>query len=143
MIFTDQMPVAIQLNGSERIAVAFESRFGRTGTSEDKYHLGLAYSNDNWAACPPAGDEDGPAERQNNIFLNQAAPYLRQFRSGETVLSCNISGVFNMRIGDAKAWSFSDPMPGFPGRGSWGSIEPVDDHTRRSLPGCIHADDRR
>lgn len=129
VIFTDQMPVAIQLNGSERIAVAFESRFGRTGTSEDKYHLGLAYSNDNWAAGPPAGDEDGPAERQNNIFLNQAAPYLRQFRSGETVLSCNISGVFNMRIGDAKAWSFSDPMPGFPGRGSWGSIEPVDDHT--------------
>jgi len=129
VIFTDQMPVAIQLNGSERIAVAFESRFGRTGTSEDKYHLGLAYSNDNWAAGPPAGDEDGPAERQNNLFLNQAAPYLRQFRSGETILSCNISSLFNMRIGDTKAWTFGEPMQGFPGKGSWGSIEIIDDHT--------------
>ena len=129
VIFTDQMPVAIQLNGSERIAVAFESRFGRTGTSEDKYHLGLAYSNDNWAAGPPAGDEDGPAERQNNLFLDQAAPYLRQFRSGETILSCNISSLFNMRIGDTKAWTFGEPMQGFPGKGSWGSIEIIDDHT--------------
>lgn len=129
VIFTDQMPVAIQLNGSERIAVAFESRFGRTGTSEDKYHLGMAYSNDNWAAGPPAGEDDGPAERQNNLFQNQAAPYLRQFRSGETILSCNINSLFNMRIGDAKAWSFGEPMQGFPGRGSWGSIEPIDDHT--------------
>lgn len=128
-IFTDQMPVAIQLNGSERIAVAFESRFGRTGTSEDRYHLGLAYTSDNWAAGPPAGDEDGPAERQNNLFLDEAAPYLRQFRSGETLLSCNINNMFNMRLGDSKAWEFGQPMQAFPGRGSWGAVELIDNHT--------------
>lgn len=128
-IFTDQMPSAIQLNGSERIAVAFESRFGRTGTSEDKYHLGLAYTNDNWAAGAPEGDEDSPAERQNNLFLNEAAPYLRQFRSGETVLSCNISNVFSLRTGDAKAWEFGEPMAAFPGIGSWGAVEVIDNHT--------------
>ena len=128
-IFTDQMPVAIQLNDSERIAVAFESRFGRTGTSEDRYHLGLAYTDDNWAAGPPTGDEDGPADRQSNLFLDEAAPYLRQFRSGETVLSCNINYMFNMRIGDSRAWEFGQPMQAFPGRGSWGSVELIDDHT--------------
>ncbi len=128
-IFTDQMPVAIQLNDSERIAVAFESRFGRTGTSEDKYHLGLAYTDDNWAAGPPTGEDDGPAERQNNLFLNQAAPYLRQFRSGEMLLSCNINQLFNVRIGDARAWEFGLPVQCFTERGVWGSVEVIDDHT--------------
>ena len=34
-----------------------------------------------------------------------------------------------MRIGDTKAWTFGEPMQGFPGKGSWGSIEIIDDHT--------------
>lgn len=128
-IFTDQMPVAIQLNNSERIAVAFESRFGRTGTSEDKYHLGLAYSNDNWTSGGLVGEEEGPADRQSNLFLNEAAPYLRQFRSGETILSSGISKMFNMRVGDSDASKFGEPMQAFPDKGAWGSIEIIDDHT--------------
>ncbi|MDR1938728.1 MAG: glycoside hydrolase [Tannerellaceae bacterium] len=127
-IFTDQMPVAIQLNNSERIAVAFESRFGRTGTSEDKYHLGLAYSNDNWAPGGLTGEDEGPADKQSNIFMNEAAPYLRQFRSGETILSSGISKMFNVRIGDSKAQQFGEPLQIFPDKGSWGSIEIINDH---------------
>ena len=128
-IYTDQMPVAIQLNGSERIAVAFESRFGRTGTSSDQYHLGMAYSADNWESGGLTGTEVGPEERQDNLFLNQAAPYLRQFRSGETLHSCNISNVFNLRVGDSNAYSFGDPAPVFPDKGYWGAVEVIDDHT--------------
>ncbi len=128
-IYTDQMPVAIQLNGSNRIAVAFESRFGRTGTSSDQYHLGMAYSSDNWEAGGLTGTEVGPEERQDNLFKNQAAPYLRQFRSGETLHSCNISSVFNLRIGDSKAYEFGEPAPAFPGKGYWGSVEIINDHT--------------
>ncbi len=127
-IYTDQMPVAIQLNNSERIAVAFESRFGRSGTG-DQYHLGMAYSGDNWAAGGLTGTQVGPAERQNNLFLNQAAPYLRQFRSGETLHSCNISQLFNVRLGDAKAWEFGAPVQLFPDRGVMGSVEIIDNHT--------------
>lgn len=126
-IFTDQMPVAIQLNDSERIAVAFESRFGRNGTG-DQYHLGMAYSDDDWAGGGLAGYDEGPAERQNNLFLNQAAPYLRQFRSGETLHSCNINQLFNVRLGDSKAWEFGLPEQVFPDRGVWGSVEIIDDH---------------
>lgn len=127
-IFTDQMPVAIQLNKSERIAVAFESRFGRTGTS-DKYHLGLAYSNDNWASGGLTGEAEGPADKQSNLFMNEAAPYLRQFRSGETILSSGISKMFNVRIGDSKAYKFGEPTQIFPDKGAWGSVEIIDDHT--------------
>ena len=127
-IFTDQMPVAIQLNGKDRIAVALESRFGRTGTSEDKYHLSMAYSSDNWASGALTGDEEGPADRKSNIFLNEAAPYLRQFRSGETLLSCNANKVFYIRVGNALADKFGSPMPSFE-KGCWGSLEIIDDHT--------------
>lgn len=127
-IFTDQMPVAIQLNGKDRIAVAFESRFGRTGTSEDKYHLSMAYSSDNWASGALTGEDEGPADRKSNLYLNEAAPYLRQFRSGETLLSSGISKVFNIRVGNALADKFGSPMPTFE-KGFWGSLEIIDDHT--------------
>ena len=128
-IYTDQMPVPIQLNGSDEIAVAFEARFGRSGGSSDQYHLGMAYTNDNWAAGGLTGTDEGPADKQKNLFLNQAAPYLRQFRSGETLLSCNISQRFNVRLGDAKARTFGEPVQLYAERGVMGSVEIIDDHT--------------
>lgn len=128
-IYTDQMPVAIQLNDSEKIAVAFESRFGRTGTTTDRYHLGIAYSSDNWASGGLTGNEVGPTDRQSNLFLDQAAPYLRQFHSGETLLSCNINSLFNIRVGDANAYEFGNQIQAFPNKGYWGSIEVINDHT--------------
>lgn len=127
-IYTDQMPVAIQLNDMDRIAVALESRFGRTGT-DDKYHLTMAYSSDNWAAGGLTGTQEGPAERKSNFILNEAAPYLRQFRSGETVLSCNASNVFTLRVGNARADQFGNPMATSLASGYWGSVEIIDPHT--------------
>lgn len=49
-----------------------------------------------------------------------------------------------MRIGDT-AWTFGEPMQGFPGKGSWGSIEIIDDHTLAGVfpGGGFHADYRR
>lgn len=126
-IFTDQMPVAIQLNGKERIAVAIESRFGRTGTN-DRYHLSMAYSSDNWASGGLTGEDEGPADRKSNLYLDEAAPYLRQFRSGETMLSTGVDKVFNIRLGNALASKFGLPMPTFD-KGYWGSLEIIDDHT--------------
>lgn len=127
-IFTDQMPVAIQLNGKDRIAVALESRFGRTGTSADQYNLTMAYSSDNWASGGLTGDAEGPADRKSSIFTDEAAPYLRQFRSGETMLSCNAGKTFYIRMGNALADKFGTPMPSFE-KGCWGSLEIIDNHT--------------
>lgn len=82
-IFTDQMPVAIQLNGKDRIAVALESRFGRTGTSADQYNLTMAYSSDNWASGGLTGDAEGPADQKvkhlhgRSRTLSQAVPLRR------------------------------------------------------------------
>lgn len=127
VIFTNQMPVAIQLNGSDRIAVAFESRFG--SGDEAKYHVGLAYTNDNWAAGAPEGDIDSPEDRQNSLYQDVAAPYLRQFRSGETVLTYNQAKKFGARIGDAKAYKFGDRHQLFDVSSAWGSVELIDNHS--------------
>lgn len=126
-IFTDQMPVAIQLNGTNSIAVAFESRFGFDDAA--KYNVGLAYSDDNWASGGLSGDVEGPEDRQSNLYLNEAAPYLRQFRSGETILSDGHSGAFYLRLGNYKATVFGKPITPFSKSGFWGSIELIDDHT--------------
>lgn len=128
-IYTDQMPVAIQLNGSKDIAVAVESRFGRTGTSSDQYHLSMAYSSDDWASGGLTGSQEGPSDRKSNLFLNEAAPYLRQFRSGETVLLSGASSMCRIRVGNATAREFGDPMQVFNKKGCWGSIEILDGHS--------------
>ncbi|MCM1502686.1 MAG: glycoside hydrolase [Bacteroidales bacterium] len=127
-IYTDQMPVAIRLNETGRIAIALESRFGRTATAEDKYHISMAWCDDNWASGGLTGSQVGPADRANNIFLNEAAPYLVQFPSGETVLSTGINKVHNIRMGNARADQFSSPYPVCAGPGVWGSIDVADSH---------------
>lgn len=125
-IFTDQMPVAIQLNGSGTIAVACESRWGVGDNA--KYHLSMAYSADNWAYAPLSGDQEGPEDRLSNFLQNQAAPYLRQFRSGETLLGRGISRTYNVSIGNVYARDFCEPVPMFEGKGAWGSFELCGSH---------------
>lgn len=128
-IYTDQMPVAVQLNESEHIAVALESRFGRTGTASDEYHISLAWSPDNWASGGLAEGQTGPVDRADNVFKNEAGPYIGQFRSGETVLSTGISKVFNVRMGNATAERFTSPVPFFASPGVWGSLDVAGSHT--------------
>lgn len=124
-VFTDQMPVAIRLNNSPTTALAAESKFLRDG--RETFFVTLAYSDDNWARALGL-DEAGPADKQENLFAG-AAPYIRQFPSGETVLASNQGSVFQMRLGDAGARHFHDPIQPLAGAGYWGALELVRSHT--------------
>jgi hypothetical protein len=122
-IFTDQMPVAIQLKGQSKIAVATEARFGTS------YHLSMAWENTGWAYAPLTGENVGPADRNLNVGpASAAAPYLVQFPSGETVLSYNTNNVFTMHVGNNDCTSFSDGYQPFSALGCWGSMDIADSH---------------
>ena len=122
-VFTDQMPCAILLNNTDTIALAMESMFVRDG--EDVLYITTAYSDDNWAVGLGL-DEEGPADKQENMW-HGAAPYLRQFPSGETVLSYNQKR-FQIRMGDSLAREFGDPLFPLNGTGRWGSLELIQSH---------------
>ena len=122
-VFTDQMPCAILLNNTDTIALAMESMFVRDG--EDVLYITTAYSDDNWAVGLGL-DEEGPADKQENMW-HGAAPYLRQFPSGETVLSYNQKR-FQIRLGDSLAREFGDPLFPLSGTGRWGSLELIQSH---------------
>ncbi len=123
-VFTDQMPCAILLNNSNTIALATESKFLQG--SEEIYYITMAYNDDNWAVGLGI-DEEGPTDKQANMYLG-AAPYLRQFPSGETILSNNRSSKFQIRLGDAQARTFGDPINPLSGTGYWGSLELIQSH---------------
>ncbi len=122
-VFTDQMPCAILLNNSDTIALAMESLFVRDG--QNVLYITTAYSDDNWAIGLGI-DEEGPADKQENLW-HGAAPYLRQFPSGETILSYNQKR-FQIRLGDSLARRFGDPLFPLNGTGRWGSLELIQSH---------------
>lgn len=128
-LFTDQMPGVIKLNNSNQLAAALESY-----NNGNFYYLSLAYSGQDGQWKHLAVDEEGPADRNNYIFVG-AAPSLAQFRSGETVLSYNQSSLFTMRIGDAGARTFGDPYSPFSKKGFWSTIEVIDPH---QIIGSMH-----
>lgn len=119
--YTDQMPVIIRLNGSDKLAASLESAVSCIN-GNTSYRISFAYSDDEGQWTHLEGDQTGPAERQNNLF-DGAAPFLVQFPSGETVLSYGLSSRLNMRLGDAEARRFGEPLVALPGRGSWGCME--------------------
>ena len=110
----DQMPVATELHNGT-IALAAE-----TCNAQNSYRLSVAYSKDNWAKNL-AYDEAGPEDRVTN-FVQAAGPYIAQFESGETVLSCHRYEM-NMYIGTADATSFTNHYQPF-GRhkGNWSCV---------------------
>jgi len=125
-IYTDQMAVGVELNAGLGIAVACESRFVST------YTLTMAYNYDNWTENRPDEDKTAyPADRWNN-WLTGAGPYLRQFPSGETLISYRANNTFYARMGNSLAREFdkSSAYQMFPvsGGGCWGSIELDDSH---------------
>lgn len=125
-VFTDQMPCALVLNKYNTIAMAVESKI-RYNTSNFK--ISMVYSDDNWSHTLGI-DEEGPSDKKKDMW-NGSAPYLKQFPSGETVLSYNASSHFQVRLGDAKARTFYTPyLPfGKSVKGCWGSLEPDGTHT--------------
>lgn len=125
-VFTDQMPCALLLNKYNTIAVAMESK---VFYGVDYYNISVAYSDDNWARTLGI-DEEGPSDKQKDLW-NGGAPYLKQFPSGETILSYNAQNVYQIRLGDAKARKFYNPCLPFGKEmtGVWGSLELDGSHT--------------
>ena len=124
-IYTDQMAVGVELTAGQGVAVACESRF------IDKYYLTVARDNTNWSFQKPSYQASCPDDRDDN-FSPGAGPYMRQFPSGETVLSYNNSGAFWMRMGSSRADSFTEKpvrqVFSRSGGGCWGSVEVDDSH---------------
>lgn len=125
-VFTDQMPCALLLNKYNTIAVAMESK---AFYGVDYYNISVAYSDDNWSRILGI-DEEGPSDKQKDLW-NGGAPYLKQFPSGETILSYNARNVYYIRLGDAKARKFYNPCLPFGEEmtGVWGSLELDGSHT--------------
>jgi len=128
-LYTDQMPGVIKLNNSNELVAALESY-----NNAANYYLSLAYSGESGQWPHLSENEEGPADRQNNIFVG-AAPSLAQFPSGETVLSYNTGGHFRLRMGDATARTFGEPYMPFIKTGFWGTLEMIDSH---QIIGAMH-----
>lgn len=125
-LYSDQMPVGIELLGSHKIMLALETRLDKSGN----YRISLSYSGDNWKT-PIAADQQGPAEKQSKAWTG-AAPYLRQFISGEVVCGYTRSNDLAYRMIDSDGKKFSsDEYKPFEGISSsyWGSLELIDTHT--------------
>ena len=136
--YTDQMPVAVKLHNGT-IALALESRLDRNGN----YKITMAYSDDNWATTL-APDEEGPADKATNIY-NGTGPYIRQFDSGETVLSFTQKND-NARIGffmsDGEARDFRRVYSASV-RGTWCGLELLGTHTLAAVVGSPADGDTR
>ena len=90
MLFNDQMPVVIKLNGSNELAAAVEANIG-------KYNISFAYSGEDGKWDQLSATQEGPVDR-NDLAFEGSAPYLIQFPSGETVLSYNTSSTYFMKM---------------------------------------------
>src|SRR5690606_28975307 len=119
--FNNQMPSVIKLNNSNELAAALEANIGG-------YHISFAYSGEDGQWEHLAIDEEGPEDR-NDLAFSGSAPYLRQFPSGETILSYNHNSRFHLKMGDAKARNFGENYsPAVFTGGYWGSLELEDSH---------------
>lgn len=133
-IFTDQMPSVRLLNDGNTLCGFFEARLEPDFPADDAsvFKMSLVYNNGyDWEDL--GNDKEGPQDRQTNLFEG-AGGYISVFPSGETLISCNIDGVFSLKLGDADARRFNgrtwetDWLQPFEGRAFWGSTEVISDH---------------
>lgn len=142
-IFTDQMPSVRLLNDGKTLCGFFEARLEPDFPAEDAksiFKMSLVY-NDGFEWKDLGDEGEGPEDRQTNVF-DGAGGYISVFPSGETLISCNISGEFSMKLGDASARRFNgrtwatDWLQPFEGRAFWGATEVVSDH---EVAGAVYA----
>lgn len=127
----DGMPVPLILNDGKGIIVAIEDNaLGR------KFRPAIVSTSmtDNWNQPSVDGNDPGRWWALGHPLaanVNAAAPYIRQFPTGETVLSCQIhkpgaEPVMAVYVGDAEARNFSGKTTPFKtdsGRsGKWNSL---------------------
>lgn len=143
-IFTDQMPCVRMLNDGHTLLGFMEARHesGNTINGESTYWMNLVYGKDDWEIL--AEDQEGPSDRQSNLFEG-AAGYVGQFRSGETLISCNINGFFSLKLGTCdgrqfygESWISGWYQP-FGGKGYWGSTEVIGSHEVLATMHCSSA----
>ena len=141
-IFTDQMPSVRLLNDGKTLFGFFEARLepGFPDDTESKFMMSLVY-NDGFEWKDLGNDNEGPADRQTNLF-DGAAGYVSVFPSGETLISCNIKSRFSLKLGDADARRFNgrtwatDWLQPFEANGFWGMTEVISAH---EAVGAIYA----
>ena len=142
-IFTDQMPSVRLLNDGKTLCGFFEARLEPDFPATDAqsmYMMSLVY-NDGFEWQDLGDENEGPLDRQTNLFEG-AGGYISVFPSGETLLSCNIDGMFSLKLGDADARRFNgrtwetDWLQPFDSKGFWGSTEVVSAH---EVAGAIHS----
>ena len=126
--YSGQMPVATVLNNG-KIALALEVRT-LDSSGNKTYHLSMAYTDveNSWPVSLGA-DEEGPSTLRKKIYAKSAGPYIRQFKSGETLLTFHWDGWYS-RIGNTSATSFNDRVHPFGDKEThqWGSTEIVGTH---------------
>ncbi len=126
---TDQMPVATVLNNGTTVLAVEEQINQKSGNTVDKiFSLGFAYSKNAFADVSLKIDQPGPADAIHNAFSG-AGPYIRQFLSGETVLTYHWSGTFYYRLGDSSAKTWRTQTDVFDKAGHWGSVEVDGSHS--------------
>ncbi len=118
---TDQMPVATILNNGTT-ALALEEQIN------DNFTLAFAYSKNAFTDVSLDFGKSGPSDVRYSMFKG-AGPYIRQFASGETVLTYHWSNTFRYRLGDSNAKVFKDEQTLFTKVGHWGSVEIDDSHS--------------
>ncbi len=121
-LYTDQMPVAAQLNNGTIVLTA-ESQLERDGAC----YMSIAYY-DNYFEEELTMTETGPEDRVNNIF-SSGGPYIDQFPSGEVVMSYQSMHGKRYRLADCTGRNIFEEEIAIQKSGIWGSCEVVDSHS--------------
>lgn len=124
LVFTNQMPAVVVLNGTHTALGAYESETPDHGLS-----VSLTWEDSKWPTTL-TGDMTGPKDRVD-ASIRGGSPYLVQMPSGETVLSYGY-GSYAVRLGDETGRNLPKvpqmlPFGDKPMR--WGALEVDDDHS--------------
>ena len=138
--YTYQMPVGVILNNSNQFAFAMESANARTKKSDDnvsdQFSIAIAFSKPDGKWVYFNEGEVLPREQRiDSVVVRGAAPYLVQFKSGETLLAYGgQDSKQHFKIGNAKATEFGADFNGLPEKGSWGGLSQPHSH---SIVSCM------
>lgn len=136
-IYTDQMPSFRLLNDGKTLLGFMEANCAIPGEKGNFRMSVVRQHGTDWK--PLTGDEVGPADRNSNA-MKGAGGYVSTFRSGETILSCNIGTRFSLKVGNHTGTEFNGGawekgwMRIF--GGYWGSTEVIDSHRLLATVHC-------
>jgi hypothetical protein len=90
----------------------------------------LSFSHDNWAKSLEPLTETGPQDKLSQLWTG-AGPYIRQFPSGEVIISYAHSAKMNIAIADGTGKNIGEPFAILNGvtRSLWSATEMLSDHS--------------